>query len=81
MDYFNIEKYKTQLKHEPRGGFETSMMGPMGISVSLVTRKIVQGLKTQGYFWTYTFHVAYRLLLETTVHTQQVLNICPSYKN
>ena len=59
MDDFNIEKYKTQLKHEPRGGGgETSMVGPMGISVSLVTIKIVQGLKIQGYFWTDTFHVA-----------------------
>ena len=58
MDDFNIEKDKTQLKHEPRGGVETSMVVPMGISVSLVTRKIVQGLKSQGYFWTDTFHVA-----------------------
>ena len=65
----------------PGGGVETSMVGPMGISVSLETRKIVQGLKTQGYFWTDTFHVAYRLLLETKVHTQQVVNIRPSYNN
>ena len=68
MDYFNIEKYKTQLRHEPRGGVETSMVGPMGISVALETRKIVQGLKSQGYFWTDTFHVAYRLLLENSTH-------------
>ena len=40
------------------GGGETSIVGPMGISVALGTRKIVQGLKSQGYFWTDTFHVA-----------------------
>ena len=38
MDAFNIEKEKNQLKHEPRGGFETSLVGPMGISVSLAKR-------------------------------------------
>ena len=29
-------KGKTQLNHEPRGGVETAMVVPMGISVSLV---------------------------------------------
>ena len=60
MDNFNIEKDKTQLKHEYRegGGGDTLMVGPMGISVALGTRKIVQGIKIQGYFWTDTFHVA-----------------------
>ena len=77
MDDFNIEKYKTQLKHESRWGVDTSMVGPVGISVALVNIKIVQGLKSQGYFWTDTFHVAYRLLLETIVRTQQVVNTRP----
>ena len=43
--------------HEPRGEFETSMVVPMGISVALAKIKIVQGLKSQGYLWTDTFHV------------------------
>ena len=51
MEDINIEKAKTWLKHEPRGGgVETSMVGPMGISVDSARRKIVQGLKNKGYF-------------------------------
>ena len=41
----------------PGENFETSMVGPMGISVALGKIKIVQGVKSQGYFWTDTFQV------------------------
>ena len=40
------------------GGFETLMVGPMGISVVLAKIKIEQGVKSQGYCLTNMFHVA-----------------------
>ena len=50
MDAFNIEKQKIHLKHEPRGKFETSVVGPLGILVDLVTRQIGQGSSKPGGF-------------------------------
>ena len=50
MDDFNIEKRKNPLKYEPRGGFETSVVGPLVILFALVKIQIVQGSSNSGRF-------------------------------
>ena len=47
-----LKTHKIHLNHKPReGGVETSVVGPLGILVALVRRKIGQGYSKSGIFF------------------------------